>query len=237
NLSHLIPSSEPDEIHFEQKKNNANYKSKSEDEQKRYDQESLKSDLDEMSEFLKLFSENDQSDLWFIQGSLNILHLEVSLIETQFCHPKVKEPIDTDTQISAPRIDPKFLIDISNKEKPIKTIANSSNIMVVKKFYTEYAIEVSCEILTVEPRKFQSKKKQRYLAILGKLEKSWAHIPDERISISKLYIMLSNMQKKYVPTGYTPDILRISGLSDEEDLYMSEDEDIKEANEIEEILE
>ncbi|RIB05818.1 kinase-like domain-containing protein [Gigaspora rosea] len=31
NLSHLILSNEPDEIHFEQKKNNANYKSKSED--------------------------------------------------------------------------------------------------------------------------------------------------------------------------------------------------------------
>ncbi|CAG8700081.1 22245_t:CDS:2, partial [Gigaspora rosea] len=204
-------------------------------EQKRYDQESLKSDLDEINEFLKLFSENDQSDLKFIQRSLNIHHLEASLIESQFCYPKVKEPIDTDAQISAPRIDPKFLTDISSKEKPIKTIANSSNIMVVKKFYTD-AIEVSCEILTVEPRKFQSQK-QGYLAILGKLEESWAHIPEERISISKLYIMLSNMQKKYVPPGYTPDILRISGLSDDEDLYMSEDEDIKETNEIEEILE
>ncbi|KAF0502412.1 kinase-like protein [Gigaspora margarita] len=134
------------------------------DEQKRYDQESLKSDLNEMSEFLKLFNENVQSELKFIQGSLSILHQEVSLNETQFCHPKVKEPIDT------PRIDPKFLTDIGNEEKPIKTIANSSKIMVVKKFYTKCAIEVSCEILIDEPRKFQSKKKQGYLSILGKLE-------------------------------------------------------------------
>ncbi|RIB08638.1 hypothetical protein C2G38_2110683 [Gigaspora rosea] len=79
--------------------------------------------------------------------------------------------------------------------------------------------------------------KEIYLEFIKIIKTAWAHIPDERISISKLYIMLSNMQKKYVPTGYTPDILRISGLSDEEDLYMSEDEDIKEANEIEEILE
>ncbi|RIB05817.1 hypothetical protein C2G38_2117540 [Gigaspora rosea] len=79
--------------------------------------------------------------------------------------------------------------------------------------------------------------KEIYLEFIKIIKIAWAHIPEERISISKLYIMLSNMQKKYVPPGYTPDILRISGLSDDEDLYMSEDEDIKETNEIEEILE
>ncbi|KAF0502404.1 kinase-like protein [Gigaspora margarita] len=354
--------------------------------------------------FTPIIAENVRNDLKFIQGPLSILHQEVSLNKTQFCRPKVKEQIDTDAQISSPRIDPKLLTDIDNEEKPIKTIANANNIMIVKKFYTKCAIAVSCEILTVEPRKFQSQKKQGYLAILGKLEEcpnvlkffgistlkdsttlrehevlvfewadmgnlkdlrpqwkkcenvkmtsrleprlanfhfarmsgdispnyedgvlniihwlapekmyeymslyakkrpytqkceifsfgmmlwelcfdrvpyqgknmeyitnhvtnggreripiysgskegkeiylefikiikmAWAHIPYERISISRLYIILSNMQKKYVPPGYTPGILRISGLSDEEDLYMS-DEDIKETNEIEEILE
>ncbi|CAG8729920.1 36594_t:CDS:2, partial [Gigaspora margarita] len=140
------------------------------DEQRRYDQESLESDLEEMVEFLKLFSENVRSDLKFVQGSLNILHQEVSLIKTQFCHSKEKEPIDNDTHISAPRIETKFLTDIDNEEKPpIKTIANSSNIMVVKKFYTKCAIAVSCETVIIEQKEFQSQKKQGYLAILGKL--------------------------------------------------------------------
>ncbi|CAG8711259.1 20196_t:CDS:2 [Gigaspora margarita] len=52
----------------------------------------------------------------------------------------------------------------------------------------------------------------------------------------EIYWNLLKLLKWYVPPGYTPDILRISGLSDEEDLYMS-DEDIKETNEIEGILE
>ncbi|KAF0558605.1 kinase-like protein [Gigaspora margarita] len=139
------------------------------DEQRRYDQESLESDLEEMSEFLKLFSENVRSDLKFVQGSLNILHQEASLIKTQFCHSKEKEPRYANTHISTPRIDPKFLIDIDNEEKPIKTIANYSDIIIVKKFYTKCAIEVSCETVIIEQKEFQSQKKQGYLAILGKL--------------------------------------------------------------------
>ncbi|CAG8495090.1 23565_t:CDS:2 [Gigaspora margarita] len=122
-----------------------------------------------MSEFLNQFSENVQDTLKFVQGSLNILHQEVSIIKTRFCHPKEMEPTDTDTQFSAPRIDPKYLTDIDSDEKPIKAVANSSNIMVVKKFYTKNAITVSCETVIIEQKEFQSQKKQGYLAILGKL--------------------------------------------------------------------
>ncbi|CAG8711266.1 20197_t:CDS:2 [Gigaspora margarita] len=111
-------------------------------EQKRYDQESLKSDLDEMSE--------------------RECSKRFKVYSRTFKHSSSGD--------SSPRIDPKLLTDIDNEEKPIKTIANANNIMVVKKFYTKCAIAVSCEILTVETRKFQSQKKQGYLAILGKLE-------------------------------------------------------------------
>ncbi|CAG8508129.1 12177_t:CDS:2 [Gigaspora rosea] len=298
-------------------------------EQRKYDQESLESDLEEMSEFLKLFSENVRSDLKFVQGSLNILHQEVSLIKTQFCHPKEKEPIDNETHISAPRIDPKFLQDIDNEEKPpIKTIANSSNIMMTSRLEPKLAnfhfarmsgaISTNLEdgvlniihwlapekmhehmSLNAKKRRYtqqceifsfgmmlwelcfekvpyhgkdmgyitnhvtkggrekiplysggkEEKEKEIYTEFIKIIKMAWAHDPDERISIGKLYIMLSNMHNKYVPPGQMPDLLPNEVLklnegtsdeqvmSDDEDLYIGEDEDIKESNDIEQILE
>ncbi|CAG8581796.1 17126_t:CDS:2, partial [Dentiscutata erythropus] len=135
------------------------------DEQRRYDQKGLESDLAEMSEFLNQF----QGESEIVQESLKILHQEVSIIKTQLSHP---------IQISAPRIDPKHLTDIENEEKLLKTVENSSNIMVVKKLYKN-AI-VSCNKIG-----FQT---QGLLAILGKL--------NECPNIFKFFGMTSRLEPK-----------------------------------------
>ncbi|CAG8720644.1 17571_t:CDS:2, partial [Cetraspora pellucida] len=73
----------------------------------------------------------------------------------------------------------------------------------------------------IEHMFLKNAKKRRYT------QQSWAHDPEERISIGELYIMLANMQSKYVPFRYLPDVLpnKVMNLDDEV------------LNDIEEILE
>ncbi|CAG8700121.1 20031_t:CDS:2 [Racocetra persica] len=89
--------------------------------------------------------------------------------------------------------------------------------------------------------------KEIYSEFTKIIRMAWEHDPSERISIGKLYIMLANMQNKYVPREYLPDllpdkILKLDDnmpeehvMSDDESLYLCEDDE--DLNEIEEILE
>ncbi|CAG8458119.1 10070_t:CDS:2 [Scutellospora calospora] len=71
---------------------------------------------------------NVQGTLNFVQGSLNLIHQEVSIIKTQFCQKEKYQTATPDAHISAPRIDPKLIVDIETEGHTIQPTPSISNV-------------------------------------------------------------------------------------------------------------